>query len=76
MSELTTKQRNRLKSSSFVYPSERRYPIHDRAHAINALARVKTNGTPAEKRKVYRTVCKKYPGLAACQVGFKKWVNK
>jgi hypothetical protein len=39
------------------------YPIHDRAHAANALSRVAANGTPAEKKKVRAKVAAKYPGL-------------
>jgi hypothetical protein len=39
------------------------YPIHDRAHAANALSRVAANGTPAEKKKVRSAVAAKYPGL-------------
>lgn len=41
------------------------YPIEDKAHAANALARVKQHGTPAQKSEVYKDVAKKYPGLAA-----------
>jgi hypothetical protein len=41
------------------------YPIEDKHHAANALARVKQNGSPAEKSEVYKDVAKKYPGLAA-----------
>ena len=63
MAKLTYKKRKSLKSSSFVYPSTRKYPIHDIAHARNALARVSAYGTPAEKRKVRAAVYKKYPSL-------------
>lgn len=61
---LTTKARKKLPSSAFVFPKTRRYPIHDKAHAINALARSK--GKP-EESKVRAAVCKKYPGLPACK---------
>jgi hypothetical protein len=61
---LTTKARKQLPASSFVFPKDRRYPIHDRAHAANALARSK--GKP-EEAKVRAAVCKKYPSLPACQ---------
>lgn len=37
--ELKAKQRNELPAGAFVFPKERRYPIHDRAHGANALAR-------------------------------------
>ena len=39
MSELTSAHRNKLKSSEFGLPSERKYPMPDRAHAANAKAR-------------------------------------
>ena len=64
--ELTTKSRKALSSKSFVFPGERRYPIHDRSHAANALARSK--GTKDEA-KVHAAVCRKYPDLPACKKG-------
>lgn len=39
MAKLTTKQRNELPSKEFALPEERKYPIFDRSHAINAKAR-------------------------------------
>ena len=45
MPELTTKTRNSLASSVFALPG-RRFPINDRAHASNALARA-TQGLKA-----------------------------
>lgn len=61
---LSTKKRNDLPASAFVFPKERRYPIHDRAHAANALAR--SSGKP-EERKVRAAVCRRYPDLPACK---------
>lgn len=66
LAKLTTKKRKDLPKEDFVFPEERRYPIHDRAHAINALARVAQHGTPEEKKKVRAAVCRKYPDLPAC----------
>lgn len=60
--KLTAKSRRRIKGSSFAL-SGRRYPIHDEAHARNALARVSQHGTPEEKAKVRAAVAKKYPGI-------------
>jgi hypothetical protein len=37
---LTTAQRNRLPSSSFAIPSERKYPINDAAHVRDAASRL------------------------------------
>ena len=39
------------------------YPIQDKAHGANALARVADNGTPAEQAKVRAAVKAKYPDL-------------
>lgn len=59
---LTTKRRNDLPAKSFALPGERRYPIHDLAHARNALAR--SSGKP-EEAQVRRAVCRRYPDLCA-----------
>ena len=63
MAKLTSKGRKRIKASNFAIPKKRAYPIHDLAHARNALARVSQYGTPAEKAMVRRKVYAKYPGL-------------
>lgn len=39
MTALTTKKRNALPKSKFALPSERAYPINNKAHAANAKAR-------------------------------------
>jgi len=52
MSKLTTKKRKNLKKSSFAIPAKRAYPIEDKAHARNALARVSEFGTSTQKAKV------------------------
>ena len=57
------KNRNRMKSSTFAIPKERKYPIPDAAHARNALARVEQYGTPEEKRQVKAAVRKKFPSI-------------
>ncbi len=61
--KLSYKERKRLPSSKFVFPKSRKYPIHDRAHARNALARVSQFGSESEKSKVRSAVRKKYPGI-------------
>lgn len=60
---LTYKERKDLPDSAFVYPGERKYPIHDIAHARAALARVSQHGTPSEKERVRAAVYKRYPSL-------------
>jgi hypothetical protein len=71
MAVLTAKKKENLPDSAFVYPptasNPGRYPIHDRAHAANALARVAAFGSPAEKAAVKAAVCKKYPDMPICQ---------
>lgn len=57
---LTSERRNNLPRSSFAIPEDRAYPIHDRAHARNALAR--SSGKPEEAR-VRRAVCRRYPDM-------------
>jgi len=63
MAELTSRGRKHIKSSNFAIPSKRKYPIHDKAHARNALARVSQHGTSEEKKKVRAAVYRKYPSL-------------
>lgn len=60
---LSSKERKKLPTSDFVYPDEKKYPIHDIAHGRNALARVAQNGTPEEQAKVRSAVYRKYPEL-------------
>jgi hypothetical protein len=59
---LTTRGRKRIKKKNFSLKGGR-YPIHDIAHARNALARVSQYGAPAEKATVRSKVYAKYPGM-------------
>jgi hypothetical protein len=59
----STKERKKLSTKSFALPGKRKYPIPDKAHARNALARVAQNGTPAEKKTVRAAVTKRFPSL-------------
>lgn len=52
--------RKQLPDSAFVFPKDRRYPIHDLAHARNALAR---SSGKAEEATVRSAVHRKYPQL-------------
>ena len=70
MAKLTTRGRKSLPKSAFALPSTRSksggkggYPIEDKAHARNALARVAQHGTPAQKVKVRTAVKRKYPSI-------------
>jgi hypothetical protein len=59
----STKERKKLSKKSFASPGKRKYPIPDKAHARNALARVAQNGTPAEQKEVRAAVRKRFPSI-------------
>jgi hypothetical protein len=61
--ELTTKDRKKLKRKSFALPGKRKYPVPDKSHARNALARVAQHGTAGEKKKVRAAVKKRFPSI-------------
>lgn len=71
MTKLTASSRKKIATKSFALPSKRAYPIQDRTHGANALARVSHHGTPAEKKTVKKAVCKKYPTMGSCKKGVK-----
>jgi len=71
MAKLTTGARQKLKSSQFALPGKGTgkggkgpgsYPIPDKSHARNALARVAQHGSE-EKAKVRAKVKAKYPSI-------------
>jgi hypothetical protein len=63
MARLTYKARKKLPRTSFAVPSKDGYPIHDKAHARNALARVSQFGSPSEKAKVRAAVHRRFPTI-------------
>lgn len=64
MAKLNTNSRKHIAKKNFAVPGKApesgSYPIEDRAHAINALAR--SAGKPVHGQ-VVRAVERKYPGL-------------
>jgi hypothetical protein len=60
MAKLTTAARKKLPKSDFVEKSTRKYPIHDAAHARDALAR--SSGKP-EHASVVAAVKRKFPKI-------------
>lgn len=72
MARLTAKQRNALPSSAFAIPSKRAYPIEDKSHARNALARVAQDGTAEEKAEVVPAAKKKLKKKHALKYKVKK----
>jgi hypothetical protein len=78
MAKLTYKARQKLPSKSFALPGKGTgkkgkgpgsYPIPDKTHGRNALARVAQHGTPAEKATVRAKVHRKFPDIGKKQVG-------
>jgi len=59
----STKERRKLSKKSFALPGKRKYPIPDKAHARNALARVAQHGSDSEQKKVKAAVAKRFPSL-------------
>jgi hypothetical protein len=72
VAKLTTEQRNRMSESTFAIPEDRAYPIPDRSHAQNALARVSQHGSSEEKARVRAAVHKKYPTMGRYKSGDQK----
>lgn len=64
MARLRARTRNKLRSSSFALPGKRAYPIHDRAHAANALSRASGKSVFS---KVKAAVCRRYPSMPSCK---------
>lgn len=62
MANLTAAHRRRLPKADFADQADRKYPIPDKSHARNALARV-ANKSPAMKAKVRAAVHRKYPSI-------------
>lgn len=64
MSKLSTKDRKALPKTAFVFPAKApgsgSYPIPDKAHARDALAR--SSGT-SDASAVKSAVAKKFPGI-------------
>jgi hypothetical protein len=67
MAKLSSRARNKLPKKSFALPGKRAYPIMDRRHAANALARVSQHGSASQKRIVRAKVCSRYPSLPSCK---------
>lgn len=64
---LSTADREALDKSDFAIPNKEpgsgSYPIPDKAHARNALARVAQHGSSAEKAKVRAKVAREFPSI-------------
>jgi len=69
MARLSSRQKAKLPKKSFAvktksgYGGKGKYPIPDKAHARNALARVSQHGSSEEKAKVRAAVKRKFPSI-------------
>lgn len=64
MAKLTSKARKALPSSAFAGP-DRSYPIEDKAHARNALARASQHASPELEASIRRKVKARFPSIGA-----------
>lgn len=62
MAKLTTKARKAIPTKSFALPG-RKYPIEDKAHARNALARASQFASPSQLARIKSMVAKKFPSI-------------
>ena len=60
--KLSTEERKKLPAKDFAL-GKGHYPIEDKNHARNALARVSQFGSSSEKARVRAAVHRKYPGI-------------
>ena len=69
---LSAKERQSLPRSDFALPGAGKgpkgagsgsYPIPDKSHARNALARVSQHGNPSQQARVRAAVHRKFPGI-------------
>lgn len=87
MAKLTAKGRGQIKKKNFASPKgegpdkeQDQFPIHDEAHAKNALARAAQQlkagkMTEAEYKKIVKAVCGQFPDMGVCQEQRNKSVN-
>ena len=75
MAKLTAAARKKIPKSEFAVPSKApgagSYPIPDKSHAQNALARSSQFGSPEVKARVRAKVARKYPGMGKRSSGKK-----
>lgn len=81
MAKLTYQHRKHMKKSTFALPSKREggkggYPVPDKAHARNALARVSQFGTPSQKKEVRAKVHKKFPSIGKKKSSYSRITHK
>lgn len=62
MAKLSSGARNKLPVSSFAGP-DRSYPIEDKSHARNALARASQHASPELQAKIKAKVRRRYPSI-------------
>lgn len=63
MAKLTASARNKIPTKSFALPAERKFPIEDHSHAVNALSRASSSPMDGIKAKVRAAVHRKFPDL-------------
>lgn len=81
MARLTYGERKSMPKSEFAIPAHKTsgnkagkgaYPIPDKSHARNALARVSQFGSSEEKKKVRAAVHRKFPSIGDHHMAHKR----
>ena len=70
MAHISTAQRNKLSTSEFALPAQRKYPVDTKNRARNALSRVSEYGDSATKAKVRAKVHAKFPEIGQAQSAY------
>ncbi len=63
MARLSARGRKRISGKNFVYPKQRKYPIHDKSHAKSALRMAGRKDTFGSLATVKKKVYQRYPSL-------------
>jgi len=71
---LTTKKRNKLQTTTFAFPKQKKMPLSDASHVANAAARFgQVKGvSDAEKRTAYHKILSAGKKFGVDLTGFKK----
>lgn len=78
---LSYAKRKKLPKKDFALPSKRKkgkggYPIENKSHARNALARVSEFGTEDQKKEVRKKVHAKYPSIGKSRSNITHRIDK
>ena len=75
---LTTKKRNKLKTDTFAFPKQRKFPLNDANHVRSAMSYFGSvkDVSEAEKRTAYRKILRAAKKFGIDATGFKNRCSK